>query len=38
MTGALGLAIGEELDRLARLSPDKLRLQREERFLRIGEL
>jgi acetyl-CoA carboxylase carboxyl transferase subunit alpha len=34
---ALGAAIGEELDALAGLSPAKLRAQREERFLRIGE-
>ena len=36
---ALGLskAIGEELDELSKLSPDKLRAKREERFLRIGE-
>jgi acetyl-CoA carboxylase carboxyl transferase subunit alpha len=34
---ALGAAIGEELDGLAGLSPAKLRAQREERFLRIGE-
>ncbi|WP_423142750.1 acetyl-CoA carboxylase carboxyltransferase subunit alpha [Parablastomonas sp. CN1-191] len=34
---ALGAAIGEELDALSTLSPDKLRARREERFLRIGE-
>ena len=36
---ALGLskAISEELDELSKLSPDKLRAKREERFLRIGE-
>ena len=36
---ALGLskAIGEELDELSKLTPDKLRAKREERFLRIGE-
>ena len=33
----LAKAIGEELDALAPLMPDKLRTQREERFLRIGE-
>ena len=33
----LSKAIGEELDELAKLSPDKLRAKREERFLRIGE-
>ena len=30
-------AIGEELDELGKLSPEKLRAKREERFLRIGE-
>lgn len=35
---ALGKAIGEELDKLAGLKVDKLRAQREERFLRIGEI
>ncbi len=35
---ALGKAIGEELDKLAGIKADKLRAQREERFLRIGEL
>ena len=36
---ALGLskAIGEELDELSKLSPEKLSAKREERFLRIGE-
>ena len=34
---ALAKAIGEELDQLGKLSPAKLRAQREERFLRIGE-
>ena len=34
---ALAKAIGEELDALGKLSVDKLRSQREERFLRIGE-
>jgi len=34
---ALGKAIGEELDQLATLKPDKLRAKREDRFLRIGE-
>ncbi len=33
----LAKAIGEELDALAPLKPEKLRTQREERFLRIGE-
>jgi acetyl-CoA carboxylase carboxyl transferase subunit alpha len=33
----LAKAIGEELGALAPLKPEKLRLQREERFLRIGE-
>ncbi len=33
----LAKAIGEELDALAPLKPEKLRIQREERFLRIGE-
>lgn len=33
----LSKAIGEELDELAKLSPEKLRIKREERFLRIGE-
>ena len=36
-TTALGAAIEEELAALAKLSPDKLRARREERFLRIGE-
>lgn len=35
---ALSKAIGEELDQLVKLSPDKLRTKREERFLRIGEV
>lgn len=35
---ALSKAIGEELDQLGKLSPDKLRASREERFLRIGEV
>lgn len=34
---SLSKAIGEELDELSKLSPDKLRAKREERFLRIGE-
>ena len=34
---ALAKAVGEELDGLGKLSPDKLRARREERFLRIGE-
>ena len=34
---ALAKAVGEELDQLGKLSPDKLRAMREERFLRIGE-
>jgi acetyl-CoA carboxylase carboxyl transferase subunit alpha len=33
----LAKAIGEELDALTPLGPDKLRARREERFLRIGE-
>jgi acetyl-CoA carboxylase carboxyl transferase subunit alpha len=33
----LARAIGEELDALAPLKPEKLRIQREERFLRMGE-
>jgi acetyl-CoA carboxylase carboxyl transferase subunit alpha len=33
---ALVAALGEELDALARLSPDALRRQREDRFLAIG--
>ncbi|MEN9926527.1 MAG: hypothetical protein RL268_2653, partial [Pseudomonadota bacterium] len=33
----LSKAIGEELDELGKLSPEKLRAKREERFLRIGE-
>lgn len=33
----LGAAIGEELDKLSTLTPAKLRVRREERFLRIGE-
>jgi len=33
----LSKAIAEELDELGKLSPDKLRAKREERFLRIGE-
>lgn len=33
----LAKAIGEELDALAPLKPEKLRIRREERFLRIGE-
>ena len=36
-TQGLAAAIGEELDKLGKLSPDKLRALREERFLRIGE-
>ncbi|MEN9682606.1 MAG: hypothetical protein RLZZ427_357 [Pseudomonadota bacterium] len=35
---ALAKAIDEELDQLCALKPEKLRAQREERFLRIGEL
>ena len=34
---SLAEAIGGELDKLARLSPDQLRAAREERFLRIGD-
>ncbi len=34
---ALGAALGEELDALAKLTPGKLKAKREERFLRIGE-
>ncbi len=34
---SLAKAIGEELDALSPLKPEKLRAQREERFLRIGE-
>lgn len=34
---ALAKAIGEELDQLSALPPEKLRARREERFLRIGE-
>jgi acetyl-CoA carboxylase carboxyl transferase subunit alpha len=34
---SLAKAIGEELDQLGKLSPEKLRARREERFLRIGE-
>ncbi|MBN8500362.1 MAG: acetyl-CoA carboxylase carboxyltransferase subunit alpha [Sphingomonadales bacterium] len=37
MIELLGQAIGDELEQLTKLSPDQLRLQREERFLRIGE-
>lgn len=37
MAAALGKAIGEELDALAKLSPAQIRSKREERFLRIGE-
>lgn len=37
MAKALSAAIAEELDALGKLAPDKLRAQREERFLRIGE-
>ena len=33
---ALGVAIGEELDALARLDPITLRRKREDRFLDIG--
>ena len=33
----LSKAISEELDDLSKLTPDKLRAKREERFLRIGE-
>jgi acetyl-CoA carboxylase carboxyl transferase subunit alpha len=33
---SLGAAIGEELDGLARLSPEALRAQRREKFLAIG--
>ncbi|HQV02931.1 MULTISPECIES: acetyl-CoA carboxylase carboxyltransferase subunit alpha [unclassified Novosphingobium] len=36
-TSALAKAIEEELDSLTKLSPEKLRVMREERFLRIGE-
>jgi acetyl-CoA carboxylase carboxyl transferase subunit alpha len=36
MARTLGVAIGEELDALAGLSPAVLRTMREERFLRIG--
>jgi acetyl-CoA carboxylase carboxyl transferase subunit alpha len=32
----LGKAIGQELDALAKLSPDEVRRMREERFLQIG--
>jgi len=35
---ALAKAIDDELDKLTALKPEKLRAQREERFLRIGEL
>ncbi len=35
---ALAKAIDDELDKLIALKPEKLRAQREERFLRIGEL
>jgi len=35
--GALAKAIGDELDGLAKHSPERLRQLREERFLRIGE-
>ena len=34
---AVAAAISEELDKLCPLKPEKLRAQREERFLRIGE-
>ena len=34
---AVAAAISEELDKLCSLKPEKLRAQREERFLRIGE-
>ena len=37
MAKALSAALVEELDALGKLAPDKLRAQREERFLRIGE-
>jgi acetyl-CoA carboxylase carboxyl transferase subunit alpha len=37
MAKALSAAIAEELDALGKLAPEKLRAQREERFLRIGE-
>jgi acetyl-CoA carboxylase carboxyl transferase subunit alpha len=37
MAKALSAALGEELDKLGKLSPEKLRARREERFLRIGE-
>ncbi|MET0250709.1 MAG: acetyl-CoA carboxylase carboxyltransferase subunit alpha [Novosphingobium sp.] len=36
-TQTLAAAIGEELDKLAGLPPRELRLQRQRRFLRIGE-
>ncbi len=35
---SLAKAIDDELDKLAAIKPEKLRAQREERFLRIGEL
>jgi acetyl-CoA carboxylase carboxyl transferase subunit alpha len=37
IAATLAKAIGEELDQLCKLGPDKLRAKREERFLRIGE-
>lgn len=37
MAKALSAAIAEELAALGKLTPEKLRAQREERFLRIGE-
>ncbi|MFO1256601.1 MAG: acetyl-CoA carboxylase carboxyltransferase subunit alpha [Sphingomonadaceae bacterium] len=37
MAKALSAALVEELDALAKLSPEQLRAKREERFLRIGE-
>jgi len=37
MASALSAVLGEELDALSKLSSDKLRAKREERFLRIGE-
>jgi acetyl-CoA carboxylase carboxyl transferase subunit alpha len=33
---ALGRALGEELDALARLSPDQVRQERRAKFLAIG--
>jgi len=37
MARALSAALNEELDALSKLSADKLRAKREERFLRMGE-